>query len=128
MKVGDWVWTVQNGWVRVKEINRDASANFALKCGWNWYTREGLLSAFDKYPSLFLTPPADFDAEPKPCEFQEGDRVLVWERHSTTYARRYFARYDETIDQYKTWIDGGDKWSSEGQTVGWDCCKKWEGE
>ena len=127
MKVGDWVWTVQEGWVRVKEINKDASASFAIGTEENWFTREGRLSVHDKYPSLFLTPPAGFDAEPKPCEFKDGDRVSVRDNSLDEWKRAYFLEYtDNNTPSYRCYAY--DKWLSDGATENWCYCKKWEGE
>ena len=74
-KVGDWVWTVSYGWEKVLRVVPERLFPICTKNG--HFTFDGKLFTKDNHPSCFITPPSGYGAEPKPCEFKKGDRVLV---------------------------------------------------
>ena len=126
VKVGDFIWTIKSGWTKIVEINKVFHYPIITedKCG---YTLQGFFRYNDQYPSAFTEPPACFNAEPKPCEFKKGDRVLVTNKADERTAKRYFSHMYN--DLYACFIDGNDEWSSDGLTGYWEYCKPWvEGE
>ena len=87
LKVGAWVWTIQYGWQQVTRIDRIDEYPFRIENG-ETYTMDGKSTRNHKYPSAFITPPAEFNAEPKPVQkikkwrwvyLTEGGRNLVTE-------------------------------------------------
>jgi hypothetical protein len=126
VKVGDWIWTIPEEWVKV--INIIYNSYFYIRTENNSYSKSGELSGVHKYPSVFIDPPECFNPEPKPCELKKGDKVLAWYEGDRDVApiRKYFAGYskDEGLP-YLVYISG-DEWTSEGRTVGYSHCKKWE--
>jgi hypothetical protein len=119
--VGDWIWTIQEGRTKIKDIKHDSIYSIVTQNG--SYTLRGKCHNFDQYHSAFTEPPACFNAEPKPCEFKKGQRVLVRDHPSTPWKRRYFAKHENS--KYWCYL-GGDEWSSCGETVDWENCKPWE--
>ena len=74
------------------------------------------------------TLPAGVDLTPK---LRRGDKVLVRDSEYESWERAYYARYaPEKLDEYPhvCFYGGGDEWTSEGDTVEWKYCKKWEGD
>lgn len=55
LKVGDRVWTIQNGWTKVVAIEQNDT--YPIKTPDISYTLEGLQLTDNKHPSLFLTNP-----------------------------------------------------------------------
>lgn len=55
VKVGDKIWTIQDGWTEVRGI--DLSLEYAITAGGNFYNLYGCRCLTDKYPSAFLTNP-----------------------------------------------------------------------
>jgi hypothetical protein len=55
VKVGDKTWTIKDGWSFVEKI-MDGTI-YGIKINSKYYTIDGRLSHFDKYPSAFLTNP-----------------------------------------------------------------------
>jgi hypothetical protein len=89
------------------------------------YTVTGRHKERDKYPSLFLEPPEGFDAGPAPCDFKDGDRVLVRDTPGGNWERAYFYKYaSESAFPFRCYTRG-DNWTSEGEDHGWRYCKKW---
>ena len=72
-KVGDWIWTIRDGWGKVVDRKNEYDYPIIFE-GHNAnnngdsYTKYGKLRYDDKYPSAFLEPPEGFDAEPKPVK------------------------------------------------------------
>jgi len=129
VEVGDWIWTIKSGWVKVEGIGSNTYAITTKECA---YTMDGLRNLYDTYPSAFTEPPSGFNAEPKPCEFEKGQRVLVRDHANMPWRRRYFVgenpnRYHK--EKFGTFAVGADEWSSEGRVRYWKFCKPWvEGE
>ena len=56
VKVGDKIWTIQEGWVQVESISKkDVIYPILIKN--YWYTLDGKLSEIDEHPSAFLSNP-----------------------------------------------------------------------
>lgn len=56
VKVGDKIWTIQEGWTKVAKI--DHSYNYPIRTENDYvYLLNGTLSMSDKYPSAFLECP-----------------------------------------------------------------------
>ena len=56
VKVGDKIWTIQEGWVQVESISKkDVIYPILIKN--YWYTLDGKLSEIDEHPSAFLENP-----------------------------------------------------------------------
>lgn len=120
VEVGDWIWTIQGGWVKVEGIDSSTYAITTKECT---YTMDGLRRVYDAYHSAFTEPPSCFPAESKPCEFKKGQRVIT-KRTDGTEARRYFSH--EKNGTFYCFDGGKDEWSSQGDVFGWDNCKAWE--
>ena len=118
VKVGDFIWTIQSGWIEV--IGIDDETVYPIKTVGSVYTRKGLYSFDDKYPSAFINPPEYFNPEPKPCTFKKNQKVMVWYNNPKLAVRRYFSHIDKNV--YYCYTNGGTKWSSGGETVEWDNC------
>ncbi len=122
VKAGDWVWTIKGGWEKVTEIDLEECSI----CTKSWYTSDGKEHPGDKYPSAFTSPPEGFNAEPKPCGFKKGDKVLVGDRPEYCNQRRYFSHMGPEGNYY-CFLSGNTEWSQEnGDTAAWSYCKKWE--
>ena len=130
VKVGDYVWTIQSGWCVVLKNNSLLENTVYLKPSIKpdfpnyYYTLDGKFYPDDTYPSAFLEPPACFNAEPKPCKFKKGDRVLV-SNVGKPELKRYFS-HKNSSGKYSCFIGGQDEWTSNGVTSAWDYCKAWE--
>jgi hypothetical protein len=74
LKRGDWVWTVQDGWVEI--ITKTAADTFdvILTSEGKLYYMDGRYKSDDKHPSLFIKPPAEFNASPRPIR-----KVKKWQ-------------------------------------------------
>jgi hypothetical protein len=123
-KIGDWAWTVHAGWCKIGWIN--VSSNYSFLIGKESYNSDGKTSRTDIYPSAFLVPPTDFNAGSPPCEFEEGDKVIVWNDEVDKY-RAYFSHFSRNDSKYHCFYPG-DKWSSYGDTRAWKYCERWKGE
>jgi len=122
IKVGDWIWTIHEGWTKVLEGD----------CGWETskhsYYSNGKESRHDEYPSAFLEPPEGFNAGPKPCELKKGDEVLVGNSPVECIERRYFSHVDSE-GNFHCFPFGETKWTmgeEDGRTIVWPYYKKWE--
>jgi hypothetical protein len=54
VKVGDWIATIQRGWVKVTKIT---DSSYPIMAGSISYTEDGLYSMNNKAPSAFINPP-----------------------------------------------------------------------
>jgi len=61
VKVGDSIWTIQEGWTEV--IDNDKFVTYQIRTKKQLYTSDGKYRDTDHHPSAFLTNP--FDLEPK---------------------------------------------------------------
>lgn len=71
VKAGDKIWTIQDGWTKIKEITQSSQPKVIVENG-TLYTLDGKYFTNNKYPSAFLEYP--FGEEPI-----EKD-TLVWFR------------------------------------------------
>lgn len=73
VKVGDKIWTIQEGWIKVKQINQGYAFPIVSEGSYS-YRQDGKRTDNDKYPSAFLE-----------CPFKE-ERIekdtFVWFRDS----------------------------------------------
>ena len=107
--VGQDVWTLQRGWTTVREILYDK--NFAIRTTCRFaYAEDGCIYNHDKFPSLYLEPPAELDDSKPPYRFKDGDKVLVWDHDSDKPLRRYFSH--EIDGLYVVYSSGGTRWSA----------------
>ncbi len=127
VKLGDWIWTIKHGWIKVTERDKTDSCTdlYPIFAG-AWYAIDGRITCFDKYPSAFLEPPEGFNAKPKPCEFKKGDKVLVSDYDYSCTNRRYFSHIGED-GLFYCYAGGRTMWSAkDGDVTSWRYCKKWE--
>jgi hypothetical protein len=128
--VGDYIFTIFHGWTQITKVV--SGLNYPITTeGRYLYTLDGKHDIDAKYPSAFTEPPAEFNAEPKPCEFEKGQKVLVRDHANVPWRRRYFAGENpkQLQEKFGTFVDGADEWSSKGQVLYWKFCKPWvEGE
>jgi len=121
LKVGDWVWHIRLGWVKITGI--DPSSCYLINAaGAGSYDLDGKFLSDDVAPTLFAEPPACFNAAPKPCQFVKGQRVLVRDSIGEEWQRAYFSH---RTDNYCVFFDG-DEWMSNGETTWFNQCKSWE--
>ncbi len=128
VKVGDYIWTVPKGWVKVTYA--DPVAPYAIvTLDYEAYTLEGKRDEGDTYPSAFLEPPEGIgETEPKPCEFKKGQRVLVWDDDSNGKYKRYFSHLEDA-GLYHCFPSGLDEWANNGRaTISWLHCRAWEND
>jgi hypothetical protein len=122
-KMGDWTWTLNGGWRKIIRIIN--SLPLSISSG-DYGIKEKVLTA-DKASSASLVPP--FYAGLPPCDFKEGDRVVVWNNAGHDEERAYFSHIEENEDRKYHCFYLGDKWTSHGDiTRGWRYCKAWEEE
>ena len=55
VKIGDKIWTIQDGWSFVEIINNDV--NYPIRINGKYYNIDGKLNQSNKYPSVFLINP-----------------------------------------------------------------------
>ena len=98
LKVGDWVWTIPDGWVQISRVNKGEGHPILVMCrGMEyWYTLDGRYHLRDKHPSAFHEPPEAFNAEPKPVQ-----KVKKWK---WVYSSELL-RGDEVTHYYLTKVE-----------------------
>ena len=121
-KVGDWVWSIRFGWVKITRIDQENLYSITIDRGVT-FDLSGKFDESDVAPMLFIEPPSCFNAGPKPCDFEKGQKVLVRDHGDSKWFRRYFSHEDK--DGYYTLVRG-DEWTSHGEPVFWAECKPWE--
>jgi len=90
VKVGDYIWTISDDWMRVVAIVEDANEKYRIKVhNEGSYTVDGKRYRDDKHPSAFIAPPPGFNAGPKPQAFRRNQRVLVRNMSEHSWKRRY---------------------------------------
>ena len=88
IKVGDKVWTIQEGETRVTRIVCDTPYPITTSKG-NSYTAEGKLYSDDKHPSLFWSNPhIQAPEKPKPFRYQ-----FLWRSRESTHWNLLGGRY-----------------------------------
>jgi hypothetical protein len=70
VKVGDKIWTIEDGWTKVVDINLDYT--YPIETRNNTYELDGKVNKADKYPSAFL----EYPFKEQPIEKD----TLVWFR------------------------------------------------
>jgi hypothetical protein len=70
-KVGDWVWTIKDGWGKITRTG--GPSVFPIRIGSNDYGIDGKYLTTDKAPSAFLVPPMEFDIGLHVCDFKEEE-------------------------------------------------------
>ena len=119
-KPGDWALTLQFGWGKIADINRDKL--YAIVVCFRSYTIDGKMDKDDTYPTCF---PADQVPEcfleiygPPPVEFKDGEPVWV-SMDGETWLPRVLRRRgaDDTFFTYESCDTSAGPWSF--------CCK-WE--
>jgi hypothetical protein len=68
VKVGDKIWTIEDGWTKVVDINLDYT--YPIETRNNTYELDGKVNKDDKYPSAFL----EYPFKDQPIEKD----TLVW--------------------------------------------------
>jgi len=97
VKVGDWVFHKNFGWRKLDNISGMYS-EYPLIVSGNSYNMDGKISKSDKYPTLLLHNPFDPHDKP-PCEFKEGEVVMVKNRESGVWSLDIFRRYDYKLER-----------------------------
>ena len=114
-RASDYIYTCSDGWVKVQDLyenNLETDRN-------GIYTMEGKGHYTDLYPSAWVSNPFDINDKP-PCEFKEGDEVIVWQSDFTQKRKRIFA-YKKGRGYY-CYDNGQTKWTSMGMVTGWNNC------
>lgn len=117
------IYTAQNGWEMAVDSREDET--YCIVTAGDAYTVCGRYDKDDKHPSAWLEPPECFNAEPKPCEFKNGDKVLVsnsLEADRETWIKAYFSH--ATRDYVCVYLEGMTEWSSDGAVERWSFCQK----
>lgn len=122
VRVGDYVFTIYHGWVKVIEIHPGVTYPITTE-GQYLYTLYGKHDIDAKYPSAFTEPPAEFNAGPRPSPFKKGDKVLVRNDAIEHWKRRYFSH--ERHGMVFCFYEGRDEWASGGEIQEWTYCKPW---
>ena len=127
-KVGDWICTAQFGWVQINTINDSLlhPISVVLDGYEETYTLNGFHHKDDKFPSAFIEPPKDWNAEPRPHRFKKDDRVLVRDDKDAKWNRRYFA-YEEKGKVY-CYPSGYTSWTTKAAPLSWNYIKPWSEE
>ena len=120
-KSGDWAFTI-NGWQKIADIS--PTVEYPVKIIGRSHTFDGYFLEDDAFPTIFLQPPACFNAPPKPCSLKKGDRVLVWDDDEEVPRKRYFSHVGAD-GRFYCFVNGRDEWSSGGGTSDWKNCEKW---
>lgn len=123
VEVGDYIWTIQFGWDKVIGV---MGTSYPISTDHDSYTIDGKQASWNKHPSAWLKPPECFNAEPKPCEFKKGDKVLVsnsLDADLETWIKAYFS-HATGGDYVCVYLEGMTEWSSDGAVERWNFCQK----
>ena len=90
LKVGDWCWTIKNGWTRLVEPHNKGGG---FSCGDRCYYEDGSYCAGDKNPSLYTYNPFDENDKP-PCEFKKGEIIMVKDYGGDVFKPMKFYSFD----------------------------------
>jgi len=115
-KPGDWIATIQHGWLQIKRV--EVEVLYSIITDRDSYTLSGRDYSEDKAPSAFVDPP-EWLLEyigPKPCEFKKDDLVIV-----DNTCLRYFSHYED--GKYYTYCGGQTSITTQ-ETIAWDSCRK----
>jgi len=124
-KVGDWIATIQFGWIQIDMIG-DMESRYPISTAETTYTSSGKHFIENKVPSAFVEPP-EWLLEyigPKPCEFKKDELVIVWddEAEKSPSFLEYFCRMDG--NHYLCYQYGKTSITSQGRTHKWTHCRK----
>jgi hypothetical protein len=87
VKVGDKIWTIQDGWIEVTSIERDV--NYQILTHGNSYTIDGKILKHHKYPTAFL----EYPFKEQPIEKD----TPVWFRDSKgeSWSVGYYSHFED---------------------------------
>ena len=129
-EINDWVWIFAVGWLQITSIKGKGYDMYPIEIGHEILcTLNGYLTKNDISPSVWDYNPFNSNDYPPESIFAptKGDRVLVSNANNNVCIhKRYFSHKDEW--GYNCYINGRDKWSSEGKTRSWEYCKPVEQE
>ena len=115
-KIGDYIYSCCDGWVKITDLYLFGKS---LVTNTNeTYNLNGKKHHDDVYPSAWTVNPFDNDDKP-PCEFKDGDEVLVW-LDSGQKCKRIFAYKND--GNFYCYINGKNKWTSGNSVIGWNNC------
>ena len=111
--IGDSIWSIASGWVKVSNIN---AVTITTDDGFK-YLINGKWNESDIFPSLFLSPPEAFNKMGK--MFNLDDKLYVWNNHGDSKTQRHFAHYDSESGVH-CYFDGRSSLCTEqGGTMHW---------
>jgi len=114
-RASDYIYTCSDGWVKVQDLyenNLETDRN-------GIYTMDGKGHYTDLYPSAWVYNPFNINDQP-PCEFKEGDEVIVWPGNLEQKCKRIFAH--KKNGKYYCYDNGQTKWTSGGKVTAWNNC------
>lgn len=89
VKVGDTVWSIQEGYEKVTAIDSpNCISSLIIKTKNHWFTEEGKYFVNAKYPSLFWKEQVLDLSKPLP-KLEVDDKVIVWDDEGTKYNRHF---------------------------------------
>ena len=98
IKVGDKVWTIQDGDTEIAEVDIKTSHPITTKSGY-WYMADGKISPMHASPSLFWVKPYDTPPEkPEPPKYQ-----WLW-KHKTGRAWSLSCGYHADEDELRKYL------------------------
>jgi len=112
--IDDYVYTCSNGWVQIRALDKDK----VVTTKDNLYFIDGKKYRNDLYPCVWTFNPFD-PHDKQPCQFEDGDEVIVWQEHNQK-CKRIFAY--KKFGMFYCYIDGQNKWTSDGRVTEWENC------
>jgi hypothetical protein len=110
VKVGDKIWTIEEGWTKVVDIDLDLYNKYPIETRDNTYTIDGKIDSSDKFPSAFI----EYPFKEQPIEKIEKD-TLVWFRDRPTVF--WMFGYYSHFENGKHYIFNDSKKSTETSTI-----------
>jgi hypothetical protein len=86
VKVGDKIWTIEDGWTKVVDIDLDSK--YPIETRNNTYALDGKVNVDDKHPSAFLEYPF------KEQEIEKDTLVWFRDKQSTCWAVGYYSHFE----------------------------------
>ena len=110
VKVGDKIWTIQEGWVTVRSTSYIIK-EYPICAGLSSYTIDGKIDSTNKYPSAFL----EYPFKEQPIEKD----TLVWFRDNekTLWKYGYYSHLEN--GQHNCFIESK-KSTETKETMGWN--------
>jgi hypothetical protein len=89
VKVGDKIWSIQEGWKEVISTSSEAYAGYPIETENSTYTIDGKVNTSNKYPSAFL----EYPFKDQPIEKD----TLVWCRNGEDFywAVGYYSHFED---------------------------------